>query len=181
MQNYYNFTVSASQISYNPYWYEKSNIILKSVLGILVLTAGFALSHLHNFKIGFILSILISAVLVFNGIYKFRIKNKTTFIFDKTDGAFYKITQLGKKKIISLNNVSDIISKSRSMNYHYSLLSVDNTRIKKIKLTADIKNENRTNPEVRFLEMEIIPQLESFLNLDNKTAIVFDDKYCSSI
>lgn len=180
MQNYYNFTVSASQMSYSPYWYVKSNIILKCISGILVLASGFVLSHLSDFKIGFIISILISAVLIFNGIYKFMIKNKTTFIFDKTENALYKITLWGKKKVASLNNVIDIVSKSRSMSYHYVLTSKDNTKIKKIKLTASIKNENKSNPEVRFLEMEIIPQLESFLNLNSKV-IVFDAKYCSTI
>ncbi|MDR6763895.1 hypothetical protein J2Y38_004119 [Flavobacterium sp. 2755] len=180
MQNYYNFTVSASQISYNPYWYVKSNIILKCISGILVLASGFVLSHLSDFNIGFIISILISAVLIFNGIYKFMIKNKTTFIFDKTDNALYKITLWGNKKVTSLNNVIDIISKSRAMSYHYVLTSKDSTKIKKIKLTASIKNENKSNPEVRFLEMEIIPQLESFLNLNSKV-IVFDSKYCSTI
>ncbi len=180
MQNYYNFTVSANQISYNPYWYQKSNIILKCISGILVLTSGSVLSHLSDFKIGFVFSVLLSATLVLNGIYKFKIKSKTTFIFDKTDNAFYKITRLGKKKITSLNNVSDIISKSSAMNYHYILMYTKNNRFKKIKLTSNIKNDNQTNPEVRFLEMEIIPQLESFLNLNSKV-IVFDSKYCSSI
>ncbi|WP_291143095.1 hypothetical protein [Flavobacterium sp. UBA7680] len=180
MQNYYNFTVSDNQMSYNPYWYVKSNIILKCISGILVLVSGSVLSHLSDFKIGFIFSILISAVLIFNGIYKFVIKNKTTFIFDKTENALYKITLWGKKKMISLNNVIDIVSKSGSMSYHYVLTSKENKKIKKIKLTSSIKNENKSNPEVRFLEMEIIPQLESFLNLNSKV-IFFESKYCSTI
>ncbi|MCP2028817.1 hypothetical protein L1276_003988 [Flavobacterium sp. HSC-32F16] len=181
MQHYYNFTASENQISFDPYWYDKSNLFLNFFLGIIILVLGIAASHINDFKIGFLLSILVSAILFLNGIYRWKIKNKTIFLFDKTDDAFYKITPLGKKKIINLSNITGIISKSGSWNFNYILTAQNKTSIKKLYLTNDIKNENQSNPEIRFLEMEIIPKLESFFNLNNEAIIVFDTENCSPI
>lgn len=181
MQDYYNFTKSANQISFDPYWHDKSNFVLKSFLGILILALGAVASNLQNLKSGIVLSILISLGLLIHGIYILKVRNKTTFVFDKIENAFFKITPFGKRKITSLDNIIDIITKSGSSNFSYILTVQNNNSIKKIYLTATIKNESQSNPEVRYLEMQIIPQLESFLNLNKEVLILFDPENCSPI
>ncbi|MFD2941316.1 hypothetical protein [Flavobacterium notoginsengisoli] len=178
MQHYYNFTASETQISYDPYWYEQSNIILNATIGIFILVLGFSFS---DFKEGIFISLILSVSIIFNTYYISNIKNKTRFIFDKTEDAFYKTTPFGKKKIIKLSNATDISTKSGSNSFTYILHFKKNTIIRTIRLTASIKNKNQSNPEVRFLEMEIIPQLESFLNLNKKKLLFFDSETCSSI
>lgn len=179
MLHYYNFTVSENQISFDPYWHNKSNFLIDFILGIIVLIPGISVFHINNFKIGLILSLILSAMMFLNGIYKWRIKDKTTFLFDKTDNAFYNIDPLGKRKIIELSNLLEIITKSGSRNFNYILIGKKNNVVKRIYLTNNIKNESQTNPEVRFLEMEIIPQLESFLNLKKEALITFDSEASS--
>lgn len=181
MQDYYNFTVSEGQISFDPYWYDKSNLFLNLILGTIILAAGIFTSHLDNHKSVLILSILLSAAIFLNGIYRWKIKNKTTFVFDRTNNALYKITFLGKKKITALSSITGITSKSGLWYFNYILIAENKTSTQKIYLTNDIKNENQSNPEIRFLEMEIIPKIEYFLNLNKEAVIVFNTKNCSSI
>lgn len=176
MQHYYNFTVSKKQISFDPYWYDNSSMLLHSFLGITLLTLGIIVSHLNDLKSVMVLSIIISTALFFRGIYEWKIKNKTTFIFDKNDDAFYKITPLSKKKITALSDILNIKTKSGSRNFYYILTLQNKASFKNIPLTNTIKNDNQNNPEVRFLEMEIIPQLESFLNLKKEGFTVFDSE-----
>ncbi|MEZ0182510.1 hypothetical protein AB9T89_09705 [Flavobacterium oncorhynchi] len=183
MQHYYNFTVSENQISYDPYWYDNSNLLLHSFLGIIILIPAIITSYLDTLKCGLIFSILIiaamfilSTAVFIRGIYIWKIKNKTTFIFDKNNGAFYKITPFSKKKIIALSDILSIVTKSDSRNFNYILKVQNKASAKNIYLTSDIKNENQNNPEIRFLEMEIIPQLESFLNLKKEGFTVFDSE-----
>lgn len=178
MQQYYNFMVSSTEISYDPYWYERPNIILNTVIVTLILVFGFWISP---FKGAIYISVILSSLIFINTYYLSKIKNRTRFIFDKTEDVFYKSTPFGKKKIIKLGCVWDISTKSGSNSFSYILHSKKNSNIKKIPLTANIKNKNQNNPEVRFLEMEIIPQLESFLNLDKKTLLFFNSENCSPI
>ncbi len=181
MQDYYNFTKSAEQISFDPYWYGKSNFLLKSFLGISVLALGIAASILYNLQGGVILSIFTNAVIIIHTIYIVQIKNKTTFIFDKIDNAFFEVTPFGKRKIASLDQIINIITKSGSNNFNYILTLKNKNAVKKIYLTASIKDENQNNPEIRFFELQIIPQLESFLNLSREVLIFLDSEDCSSI
>lgn len=176
MQHYYNFKVSKNQISFEPYWHHKSYLLLNFILGIIVLVIGITITYLINLKGGLIFSILISTAIFLNSIYRGTIQNKTILLFDKTENAFYKITPLAKKKISVLNSILGITTKSGSFHFNYILILKNKTSIKKIHLTDDIKIENQNNPEVRFLEMEIIPQLESFLNLKKEALIIFDSE-----
>lgn len=176
MQYYYNFTVSKNQISFDPYWYRKSNLLQNFILGVIILALGVSSSHLIELRGGLFISFLITTFIFLNGIYRWKIKNKTTLLFDKTDGALYRITPLEKKKIIAFNSILSITTKSRSLHFNYILTVKNKTLIKNIYLTDDIKVENQNNPEVRFLEMEIIPQLESFLNLKKEGFTVVDSE-----
>ena len=142
---------------------------------------GIFASHINNFKSGLIFSIIISLFTIINGIYKWKVKDKTTFLFDKTDDAFYKIDPLGKRKIIELSSLLEIVTKSGSLNFNYILIGKKKNLTKRIYLTNNIKNENQTNPEIRFLEMELIPKLESFLDLKKEAKIIFDSEECSPI
>lgn len=178
MQQYYNFTVSDTEISYDPYWYERPNIILNVSIGTFILVLGFLIL---SFKEAIYISVILISLLFINIYYFSKIKNRTRFVFNKTEDMFYKTTPFGKKKMIRLSAISDISTKSKLKSFYYILYSKNNDVIKKIRLTANIKNKNQNNPEVRFLEMEIIPKLESFLDLDKKTLLFFNSEYCAPI
>ncbi|SFD11142.1 hypothetical protein [Flavobacterium phragmitis] len=181
MPHYYNFTASANHISYDPYWYVKLNLPLNSFLVICFLTLGLIYFYAYDSKNGIMIAILVSIIFLLNCIYRLKIKHRTTFLFDKIDNKFYKITPFGKKEIAALNTILNITTKSGAHTYCYILTSKTGSSIKRYYLTNNIRNENQNNPEVRFLEMEIIPQLELFLNLDKELLIALDSKDISSI
>jgi hypothetical protein len=181
LNSYYNFKATENKISYDPYWYAQSYILTSSVLAIIILTVGIILMIYNNHLMGLFLSVLTSFFLIANSLYRLLIRNKTTLIFDKKSNSFYTITPLGTKNITALNTVQNVISKSRPHSFGY-FLAVKNRKFeKKIAISSSIKSSNQDNPEVRFLEMEIIPQIESLLNLDRKVLIFFDPESCSSI
>ncbi|WPO76876.1 hypothetical protein [Flavobacterium sp. KACC 22761] len=180
MLAYYNTQILENEISYQPYWYEKSNFIIDLVLAVSIIIIGGIVSNTTTFKNGLIIALLVSTYFFLTGFYKLLIQNKTTLIFDKTNDALYKITPLRKTKIGSLSKAIDITSKAGSAYYSYFLNIKIKNKTKKIRLTTKIKNKKQNNPEVRFLEIRLIPELELFLNL-NKNKTVFDLNNCSSI
>ena len=127
------------------------------------------------------LSILTSFFLIANSLYRLLIRNKTTLIFDKISSSFYKITPIGKKDITALNTIRNVISKSRSHSFGYFLAVKTRKSEKIIAISSSIKSSNQYNPEVRFFQMEIIPQIESFLEIDKNTMMLFDSEECVSI
>lgn len=181
MPNYYNFTVSTNHISYDPFWYVKLNLLSNSILIICFLTFGLIYFYVYESKNGIVVALFVSIIFLVSSIYRLKIKHKTTFLFDKIDNKFYKITPLGKKEIAALNTIFNITTKSKSRTFCYVLTSKTDSTITRNYLTDNIKNENQNNPEVRFLEMEIMPQLELFLNLNKEILIATDSKYGSSI
>ncbi|MFD1604190.1 hypothetical protein ACFSJW_08195 [Flavobacterium artemisiae] len=181
LNSYYNFTATGNKISYDPYWYAQSYIFASSVLGIMILTVGIILIIYNNHLMGLFFSVLTSVLLVANSLYRLLIRNKTTLIFDKKNNSFYKITPLGKKDITALNSVQNVISKSRSHSFGYFLTVKTRKSEKIIAISSSIKSSNQDNPEVRFFQMEIIPQIESFLQIDKNTMMLFDSEECVSI
>ncbi|WP_289665347.1 hypothetical protein [Flavobacterium panacagri] len=181
MQHYYNFTVSANQISYNPYWYVKLNLPLNFFLVICFLALGVIYYYLNDSKNGIVIAILVSIFFSLSYIYRLKIKHSTTFLFDKTENKFYKITPFEKKEITTLDAILNITTKSKMDSFCYILTIKTGSTTKNNKLTNQIRNENQNNPEVRFLEMEIIPQLELFLNFKKEILIAADSKHNSNI
>lgn len=181
MQTYYNFTISQNEISFDPYWYNNANIIRNSIFVILLLALGTVLLLYNNSPLGLSFSILVSLFLLAKSLYTRLIRNKTTYLFDKRTDAFYKITPFGKGKISTLSSILDVTSKSSSNSFSFQLIVKGNTSPKSIPLTSIIKSASLDNPEVRFLQMEIIPQLELFLTTKRNTIHFFDSENCSSI
>ena len=179
IQNYYNFKVTDLEISYEPYCYHKPNIILRFILGVVIVITSFLLSHFNICKEALHIGFLIACLLFITGLYAFYITNKTTLFFTKTDDALYKSTPLGKKKIGVLHNSENIITKSKRTSFKYVLLSKKKKSAKEIPVTAPIQNKKQNSPEVRFLEMEIIPLLKTFLELN--TEFQFSKEDCSPI
>ena len=166
MTEYYNFKVSEFEISYDPYWYDKSNILLYSFLAILILVLGITISALAIFKPAIFIAVPLSCFLVGSSTYRLLVKNKTQHVFDKKNDALYAITPLGKRKLITLSTIIDLIPISGNSNYRYVLTKIKKGRTKNIPITTLIIDKDQNNPEVRFLEMEIIPQITAFLNID---------------
>ncbi|MDP5200899.1 hypothetical protein [Flavobacterium sp. DG2-3] len=164
IQTYYNFTISENEISFDPYWYSKSNSIINSILGILVLAIGILLLEFTNSTIGLYTAFVIIFLLISNSLYLFLIRNKTTIKFDKKIDSFYKITPIAKKKICNLSSILAISSKSKSNSFYYQLTIKNGKSNRYLRFTSVIKSGHGNNPEIRFLQMEIIPQLELFLN-----------------
>jgi hypothetical protein len=179
MQEYYNFKVTDLEISYEPYWYHKSNIMLRIILGLIIIITGLLLSHFNICKEALLIGSFFSFIPIIIGLYTFYITSKTTLIFNKTDNSLYKITPLGKKKIGILNKTEKIITKSKRNSFQYILINKKNKSLKQIPVTARIKNKNQNSPEVRFLEMEIIPVLKMFLELNSE--FQFSKEDCSPI
>jgi hypothetical protein len=180
MDEYYNFKVSEHEISFEPYWYHKSNILIHFSLGIIILGAAVILFTTGIFKKGLLIGVFVSALLFLNGLYRSRIKNKTTLIFDKKDDALYKITPTGKKKLLALHKIYCITAISENRYYYYTVIHKKKSSVKRIPITPFIQSKNQSNPEIRFLEMEIIPQIELFLNfgrtIDKKGKTVNEEK-----
>lgn len=181
LKNYYNFTATESEISYDPYWYAQSYIIASSVLAIIILTGGIILMIYNDHLIGLLLAIFTSISLVLNSLYRLLIRNKTTLVFDKKSNSFYKITPFGRKNITALSTIQNVISKCSSHSFRYLLTVKSPKSIKTIAISSSIKSSNLDNPEIRFFQMEIIPQIESFLHIDKNTLLLFDSEECASI
>lgn len=179
MQHYYNFTISENEMSYEPYWYKKSNIMVSSMLGITIL--GIISLEQNHLSITLPIAFVLLFSLIINCVYSSLILNKTTFLFDKNNDALYRITPLGKKKITSLSEILNVFSKSRSNSFHYILTAKEQKTIKIIQLTQRIKYSDIDNPEVRYLQMVIFPHLELFLDLNNENTIVFNSEDYSLI
>lgn len=179
MNEYYNFTASEFEISYSPYYYEKRESIISSVAGAVILITAIILLISKTSKIGFLAGTLIGIAVLVNGLYRHKILNRTILSFDKTTNALYSITPLGKKIIQSLDCISNIIISQKHSNYRYSIVYTKRKRSKNFEITSIITTGSQSNPEVRFLEMEIIPKLQLFLNLN--TDINFSTEECSPI
>ena len=175
MTEYYNFKVSEFEISYEPYWYDKSNILLHFFLGIIILMVGITISVEAIFRPGVFLAVPLSCILCCNSTYKLLVKNKTQLIFDKQNDVLYALTPLSKRKLTALSNINDLIAISGSNTYCYVVTNRKKGRIKKIPITTLLIDKNQSNPEVRFLEMEMIPRIAAFLNINTAPSPYFKD------
>ena len=175
MTEYYNFKVSESEISYDPYWYDKSNILLYFFLAIIILALGITMSVATIFKPGIFIALPLSCILFVKSTYRLFIKNKTQLIFDKQNDALYAVNPLGKRKLATLSTILQLIAISGNTNYCYILTKIKNGRTKNIPITTSIIDKNQSNPEVRFLEMEMIPKITAFLNLNTTSLPRFKD------
>ncbi len=173
IQTYYNFTISENEISFDPYWYSKSNGVVNSILGILALVSGFLVLEFTNSRMGLFAALITCFILLSNTLYLLLIRNKTSLKFDKSRDSFYKITPISKKKICKLSFIFAIDSKSKSDTFYYQLTAQKRNSVKNFRFTAVIKSTDGDNPEIRFLQMEIIPQLELFLKINKKTNHLF--------
>ena len=115
-------------------------------------------------------------LLISNSLYLFLIRNKTTIKFDKKIDSFYKITPIAKKKICNLSSILAISSKSKSNSFYYQLTIKNGKSNRYLRFTSVIKSGHGNNPEIRFLQMEIIPQLELFLNTNKNKTITKSNK-----
>jgi len=174
MTEYYNFKVSEFEISYDPYWYEKSNILLYFLLAIIILALGITMPA-AVFKPGVFIALPLSCILFVKSTYRVLVKNKTRLIFDKQNDALYAVNPLGKRKLLALSTIIELISISENTNYCYVLTKIKNGRIKNIPITTSIIDKNQNNPEVRFLEMEMIPIITAFLNISTMSSPCFKD------
>jgi MFS superfamily sulfate permease-like transporter len=175
MTEYYNFKVSEFEISYEPYWYDKSNILLYSFLGIIILALGIIISVTTIFKAGIFIAVPLSCILFCNSTYRLLVKNKTQLIFDKQNDALYAITPLGKRKLVSLSTIINLTAISGSTTYCYVITKIKKGRIKNIPITTLIIDKDQNNPEIRFLEIEMIPQITAFLNINTASYSDFKD------
>ncbi|MBE8725835.1 hypothetical protein [Flavobacterium hungaricum] len=181
MENYYNFKISENEISYDPYWYENSNLLISFTIGIIIIAGGIILLEQNHLQIVLPIASAILFFVILSSLYHLLIRSKTTLVFDKNKGILFKITPLGKKKITLLNNVMDVVSKSSSNSFNYILTVQKRNSVVAIKLTPRIRYKEQDNPEVRFLQMEILPQLELFLGLNKKITAVFDSEETTSL
>lgn len=163
MNEYYNFEISEHEISYEPYWYDKSKIVLFFILGTVVLIVASILYQLNIFEESLLIGSFLSIILFGTGIYRWFIKNKTILVFNKIENNLYQINPLRKKRLIELHNAQSITTVSKHFNYYYTLSKKNSS--KKIVISPAISHKKKNNPEIRFLEMEIIPKIESFLQL----------------
>nr|WP_294779657.1 hypothetical protein [uncultured Flavobacterium sp.] len=163
MSNFYNFKKSEQKISYEPYLYNKSNTYGYFIFGAIIAIADIVLHILNLFSMG--LGLFVGAFSISLGIYKLFITDKTLLIFDKSDDSLIKVTPLGRKKLIDLSNIYSIITVSENMCYTYELTNKRNASKKSIPISNFVTRKNQDQQNIMFLETEIIPSLELFLNL----------------
>jgi hypothetical protein len=168
MSNYFNFKKTEHSISFEPYLYDSLNGKGPLFIGIAVLITGIVVSVFSIWKDGIYLGMFFSSVLFIVGLYRLLIQNKTVLEFDKLTDSLYKTNPLGKKKKIALSNIYDIITVSEYSSYTYDITFKDKPSAKSIEITACISESMLTNPEIVFLESELLPMLFSFLQLDSR-------------
>ncbi len=163
MPAYYNFKNSEHQISYSPYLYNKKDTALYFIIGIAAIVFDISSIIFHFFEVGF--GFFAGIVLILAGLHKVLFKSKIILIFNKPENALYKITPLGKKKLTELSNIYSIIIVSENMSYSYEVTNKENPSKKSIPITDFITNKTKNYPNVAFLETQIIPHIESLVNL----------------
>ena len=158
MDNYYNFRQTENEISYEPYLYDSNDTLAYIILGVALMIAGFILNE------AVYVGLIFGGILLIAGLYRRLIKNKTKLVFDKPGDAVFKISPLGKKKLIALSNVYEIITVSENMSYDYELTNKNKPSAKNIPITSFITGRRQKRPETGFLEGTIIPAVESMIH-----------------
>ncbi len=166
MSNYFNLKKTDHSISYEPYLYDSLNGKGPLVIGIASLVIGLFVSLFSIWKDGVYLGLIFGSICIIVGLYRLLIKNKTVLEFDRLTDGLYRTTPLGKKKIIALSNIYDIITMSEYSSYTYDITHKDKPSAKSIEITACISENILSNPEIVFLKSELIPTLINFLQLE---------------
>jgi hypothetical protein len=165
MANYFNYKKTEHSITYEPYLYDSLNGKGPLFMGLGCLVIGAVVSAFSIWKDGIYLGLFFGSILIFTGLYRLLIQHKTVLEFNTLTDGLYKTTPLGKKKLIALTNIYDIITASEYSSYTYDLTFKDKPGAKSIEITACIGESVLSKPEIVFLESEIIPTLIHFLRL----------------
>ena len=164
MDSYYNFRQTENEISYEPYLYDSNDTLAYIFLGVALMIAGFILTGFKILNEAVYVGLIFGGILLIAGLYRRLIKNKAKLVFDKPDDAVFKISPTGRKKLIALSNVYEIITVSENMSYDYELTNKDKPSAKNIPITSFITERRRKRPETGFLEGTIIPAVESMIH-----------------
>jgi len=165
MKNYYNFQESEYEISYEPYLYDKGDTLTYIILGIALIIGGFILAVLKIYEEAVFVGYIIGGLLLIMGLYRWFVKSKTRLVFDKQNDAVFKISPMGKTKLIALSNVYNIITVSENMSFSYELTSRSKPSAKSIPITSFITGRRQKRPEIIFLEDTIIPAVREMIHL----------------
>jgi hypothetical protein len=166
MSNYFNYKKTEHSISYEPYLYDSLNGKGPLFIGFACLVIGIIVSSFSIWKDGIYLGLFFGSIFILTGLYRLLILHKTVLEFNTLTDGLYKTTPLGEKKLIALSNIYDIITASEYSSYTYDVTFKDKPGAKSIEITACIGESSLSNPEIVFLQNEIIPSLIHFLQLE---------------
>jgi hypothetical protein len=169
MNNYYNFQQSEYEISYEPYLYDRGDTLAYFIIAAILMIGGFVAQQFFSLQDATVIGSLLGLIPLSIGSYRLLLKNKIKLLFDKRDDALYKISPLGKKKLIAISNIYDITVWNEDMSFGYALTHKDKPGAKHIEITSFITKGRQKKEEVIFLEATIIPAVETMI-FSNDTA-----------
>lgn len=135
------------------------------IIGAIAIVGGFVLTKMNIFSDGIIVGSMLGCILLLNGLYRLLVTGKSKLIFSKTDDALYRVSLMGRKKLIALSNIYDIITVSENMSHTYQVTNGKQPSANGIPITSFITNKLSDTPRGAFLKEQILPMLHSFLAL----------------
>lgn len=163
---FYNATISANKITYQPFMYDQSDCYNNIVAGAAISIIGIALTVTNIFSDGYILGLLPGLLLMANGLYRMLITNKATLVFDKATDTVYLQKNKRQKKLISISNIYGIQTNEQNRSYGYELANRINAAAKGISISSFFTIKSLCKQEVIYFETELLPSIRTFLNVD---------------
>lgn len=163
---YYNATISANKIAYQPFMYDQADCNKNIVVGLLVSIIGIALTVTNIFSDGYILGLLPGLLLMANGFYRMMITNKAPLVFDKATDTVYLQNNWGQKNLINISNIYSIQINEQHGSYGYELTNKTKAAAKGISISAFFTKKSHHKQEVIYFEAVLLPSIRAFLNLD---------------
>lgn len=169
---FYNATISANKITYQPFMYDQADCYNNIVAGAAISIIGIALTVTNIFSDGYILGLLPGLLLMTNGFYRMMITNKVTLVFDKAADIVYLKSNRGQKKLISISNIYGIQTNEQNSSYGYELANRINAAAKGISISSFFTKKSRCKQEAIYFETDLLPSIRTFLNTDSETTIM---------
>ena len=168
---YYNATISANKIAYQPFMYDQADCNKNIVVGLLVSIIGIALTVTNIFSDGYILGLLPGLLLMANGFYRIMLTNKAILVFDKATDTVYLQSNKRQKKLISISNIYSIQTNQQNGSYGYQLANKANAAAKGIAISSFFTKKSQGYKEGIYFESVLLPFIKSFINLNAVTTI----------